>query len=85
MYFLAWIVIGSITGWFTGQLLEGGGYGPMMDTIMGLAGGVAGGFMMRLMSSPAHGGLVYTSVAALLGAGILTGLLGLVHGGRRYA
>ncbi len=35
MYFLSWVVIGLITGWLTGQLAREGGYGPMVNIVMG--------------------------------------------------
>jgi uncharacterized membrane protein YeaQ/YmgE (transglycosylase-associated protein family) len=31
MYLLSWIAVGLISGWLTGQLLAGGGYGPIME------------------------------------------------------
>ena len=47
--------------------------------------GIAGGLIMRAASSPAHAGLLYTSMAATLGAAVLTGLTGFVYGKKRYA
>jgi hypothetical protein len=34
MYFLAWIIIGLIigSGWLTGELLRGGGFGPIIGS-----------------------------------------------------
>ena len=85
MYFLAWIVIGLVTGWLTGKLLIGNGYGPILDIVMGIAGAIGGGFIMRLASSPAHGGLAYTSLAALMGAAILTATTAYANGRKRWA
>lgn len=73
MYFL-WIIIGLVIGRLTGQLLGAGGYGPIVDIVMGIAGAVAGGFIVLLASSPAHAGVLYTGLAAILGAAILTGM-----------
>ena len=44
MYFLSWVIAGLITGWLTGQLVREGGYGPIVNIVMGVAGAVAGGF-----------------------------------------
>ena len=74
MYFLAWIGIGLISGWLTGKLLAQGGYGPIVDLAMAAAGAVTGGSVMRFASSPEHGGLIFTSVAAILGAGLVAGI-----------
>ena len=72
MYFLSWIYIGIVVGWLTGKLLMGNGYGPVVDIAMGIAGAIGGGYIMRLASSPAESGLAYSSLAALLGAAIMT-------------
>ncbi len=85
MYILSWIAIGVVAGWLTGKLLIGNGYGPILDIVMGIAGAVGGGFIMRLASSPAHGGLAYTSLAALMGAAILTAATAYANGRKRWA
>ena len=85
MYILSWIVIGVVAGWLTGKLIVGNGYGPILDVVMGIAGAIGGGFIMRLASSPAHGGLAYTSLAALMGAAILTATTAYANGRRRWA
>ena len=40
MGFLAWIVVGLIAGWLAGQVMKGGGYGVLVDIILGICGGV---------------------------------------------
>jgi uncharacterized membrane protein YeaQ/YmgE (transglycosylase-associated protein family) len=35
MYLLSWVIIGLITGWLTGKLAREGGYGPMVNIVMG--------------------------------------------------
>jgi len=47
MYLLAWILVGAAVGWGSGRVFQGNGYGPFMDTLMGVGGAVAGGFLMR--------------------------------------
>ena len=85
MYFLSWIIVGLITGWLTGKLVREGGYGPILNIVMGIAGAVAGGVVARLASSPNYGGLVYTSLAAMLGAAVVTGINAYASGRKRYA
>jgi uncharacterized membrane protein YeaQ/YmgE (transglycosylase-associated protein family) len=85
MYFLSWIIVGLIMGWVTRKLLKEGGYGPIADLAMCIAGAVAGGFIVRVASFPGHGGLVYSTLVAILGAVILRGLTGYASGRRRYA
>jgi uncharacterized membrane protein YeaQ/YmgE (transglycosylase-associated protein family) len=85
MYFLSWVIVGLLTGWLTGKLVREGGYGPIVNIVMGVAGAVAGGFVARLASSPNDRGLVYTSLAAILGAATVTWINAYVSARKRYA
>jgi uncharacterized membrane protein YeaQ/YmgE (transglycosylase-associated protein family) len=85
MYFLSWVIVGLVTGWLTGKLVREGGYGPIVNIVMGIAGAVAAGFIARLASSPNYRGLAYTSFAAVLGAVIVTGINAYATGRKRYA
>jgi uncharacterized membrane protein YeaQ/YmgE (transglycosylase-associated protein family) len=85
LFFLSWIIVGWVTGWLTGKLVREGGYGPIVNVVMGVAGAVAGGFVARLASSPNYRGLAYTSLAAILGAVIVTGINTYATARKRYA
>ena len=86
MNFLWWSVIGLITGWKTGKSMKGFGYGPLMDGVMGIAGALAGGFIVQAMMGPSGAtALILTTLGAILGALGSTGLVGLASGKRRYA
>ena len=45
MHVLAWIVVGVIAGWITGLIVKGRGYGLVGDLIIGLLGGLIGGWL----------------------------------------
>ena len=47
MYLPAWIAIGAVVGWGAGRVFKGNGYGPLMDTVMGIGGAVVGGLAMN--------------------------------------
>ena len=42
MGLLYWIVVGLIAGWLAGQVMKGGGYGAVVDIILGMVGGIVG-------------------------------------------
>ena len=45
MSFLEWIVVGLIAGWLAGRVMKGGGYGVVVDIILGILGAsLADGF-----------------------------------------
>jgi uncharacterized membrane protein YeaQ/YmgE (transglycosylase-associated protein family) len=79
---LWWIIVGLIAGFVTGKLMKGGGYGTVMDIVVGIIGAIIGGFIMRAVGFAGEGGMIYTILIAILGAVILTWLLRLVTGNR---
>lgn len=50
----AWILIGLISGWLAGKILNGNGYGMMCDIGLGLLGGVVGGMIFEVLGMRAH-------------------------------
>jgi uncharacterized membrane protein YeaQ/YmgE (transglycosylase-associated protein family) len=62
-----WIVVGLIAGWAAGKIMKGGGYGPVMDIILGIVGAVVGGWLLGALGIYA-GGLIGTIVVAIIGA-----------------
>lgn len=72
MLWLVWIVlVGLIAGWATGKIMRGAGYGPLIDIVLGIAGAIVGGFVLRLLGFYTSGGLVPEILVAILGAVIL--------------
>jgi uncharacterized membrane protein YeaQ/YmgE (transglycosylase-associated protein family) len=82
MFILWWIIVGLVAGWLTGKIMSGGGYGPVMDIVVGIVGAILGGFIMRSVGFAGQGGLIYSIFVAVIGAVILTLLLRLVTRGR---
>ncbi len=85
MYFLSWMIVGLVVGWSAGKILKGNGYGPIMDIAMGICGAVVGGMLMRSAGFGGYGGIIITTLVAMLGAVLLTLLAGFVNGRRMYA
>jgi uncharacterized membrane protein YeaQ/YmgE (transglycosylase-associated protein family) len=82
MRFLWWIVVGLIAGWVTGRIMRSSGHGWFVDTLIGIAGAIVGGGLMRLIGFQGRGGFVYTVLVAIAGAVILTWLYRLTFGRR---
>jgi uncharacterized membrane protein YeaQ/YmgE (transglycosylase-associated protein family) len=85
MFFLSWIIIGLVAGWSAGKILKGNGYGPLMDIVIGIGGAVACGFLMRSAGFSGYQGTIYSTLVAIVGAVVLTLLVGFVNGRRLYA
>ena len=74
MGLLSWIVVGAIAGWLSGQVMKGRGFGLLGDIIIGIVGGLIGGFLAEaLFKVPnAVNGFNLTSIlVAFLGAVLL--------------
>ena len=73
MSFLEWIVVGLIAGWLAGKVMKGGGYGIIVDILLGIVGGFVGGWVFGLLGLHA-GGAIGSIVVAFVGAIILVAL-----------
>jgi len=62
-----WIVVGLVAGWAAGKIMKGGGYGTVMDIVLGIVGAVVGGWLLGLLGISA-GGLIGTILVAIVGA-----------------
>jgi uncharacterized membrane protein YeaQ/YmgE (transglycosylase-associated protein family) len=85
MYLLAWILVGAAVGWGAGRVFQGNGYGPFMDMLMGVGGAVLGGFLIRSAGIRSYGGVILTTMVAVIGAALMTVLTAYVNGRRIYA
>jgi uncharacterized membrane protein YeaQ/YmgE (transglycosylase-associated protein family) len=85
MYLFAWILVGAVVGWGAGRVFQGNGYGPFMDSLMGIGGAVVGGFVMRSANFSGYRGTVLTTMGAMIGAVLLTMLAAFVNGRKVYA
>jgi uncharacterized membrane protein YeaQ/YmgE (transglycosylase-associated protein family) len=68
---LIWLaVVGLIAGWAAGKIMKGGGYGVVMDIVLGILGAVVGGWLLGVLGIHA-GGFIGTILVAILGAVVL--------------
>jgi uncharacterized membrane protein YeaQ/YmgE (transglycosylase-associated protein family) len=79
------MVIGAVVGWGAGRVFQGNGHGPLMDTLMGIGGGIVGGFAMNSVGLSGFGGTIITRLLAMVGAVVLTALAAYSNGRRIYA
>ena len=82
MALLFWMLDGFAAGWLTGRIMTNEGRDRFVDIVMGSAGAVAGGFMFGGLHLLVRGQMIYTNLAALMGAISLT-ILARYFGGRR--
>ena len=80
MHLLWWCLVGLVAGWLTGKVMKGGGYGFFVDIILGIVGGLVGGFIARALGFSPAGGLIYTILIATGGAIVVVFLFRLITG-----
>jgi uncharacterized membrane protein YeaQ/YmgE (transglycosylase-associated protein family) len=73
MTILSWIVVGLIAGFLAGQVVKGGGFGLIGDIIVGVIGGLLGGWIsVNLLHFGSMTGINLESIlVAFVGAVIL--------------
>lgn len=64
---IGWIVIGGIAGWIAEQV-TGSNHGLLTNILVGIAGGVVGGFLANMLQLQFAGGLLSSLVVATVGA-----------------
>jgi uncharacterized membrane protein YeaQ/YmgE (transglycosylase-associated protein family) len=84
MLLLFWIMDGLAASWLAGQLMSREARNQFMEIAMGIAGGVTGGLLLSSARFTVQGRMVYTNLAAILGAVILTVLSHYVGARREY-
>ena len=65
---LYWILVGLIAGWLAGVVMKGGGYGIVVDIVLGMLGAIVGGWIFSVLGIGAGGGLIGGIVVAFIGA-----------------
>jgi len=73
-----WIAVGLIAGWLAGKVMKGGGFGVLMDIVIGMVGAVIGGWVFGLLGIYSNGGLIGSVLVAFVGAVILLWLVRLI-------
>lgn len=68
---LYWIIVGLIAGFLAGKVMKGGGYGLLMDIILGMLGAIVGGWLFGMLGISAGGGFIGGILVAFIGAVIL--------------
>jgi len=69
MGFIEWILVGLVAGWLAGKVMKGGGYGVLVDIILGILGVIG--------IWPDYG-VIGSIIVAFVGAVILVGITRLI-------
>ena len=76
MGFLWFIIIGIVAGFVAGKLMRGGGFGLLVNLVVGIIGAVLGGWVFGLIGITTTG-IIGSLITATVGAIILLWLISL--------
>jgi uncharacterized membrane protein YeaQ/YmgE (transglycosylase-associated protein family) len=73
------LIIGGIAGWLAGLIMKGGGFGLIVDIIVGIVGGFVGGWLASVLHIRVGSGLISSLIVAVIGAVVLLFAIRLVR------
>lgn len=63
--------MGTVAGWIAGKLMRGGGFGFIINVVVGIAGAIVGGWVFGLLGITTGNGITGNLVISLVGAILL--------------
>ena len=72
---IAWLIIGCVAGWLASMLVAGGGFGVVLDIVVGIAGAFIGGWLSGMLHIKLGNGWIGSIVTAFIGAVILLAVM----------
>jgi uncharacterized membrane protein YeaQ/YmgE (transglycosylase-associated protein family) len=76
--FIVWIVVGAVAGWLAGLVVRGGGFGFLVNAVLGIVGAAVAGFVLPRLGFYLGGGLVGEILRSAIGAVIVLVILSIV-------
>lgn len=67
---IVWIIVGTISGYLSGIIWKGRGFGFLGNLALGICGALIGGFLFSLLGFSIHG-IIAQIISALAGALLL--------------
>lgn len=64
MSFLYFLIVGALSGWLAGQLWKGSGFGLLGNIVVGIIGGMVGGFLASKLGFSANSLIAQIAIAA---------------------
>lgn len=62
------IIVGLIAGFLAGKIMRGGGFGLILNLLLGLVGGAVGGWLFGLLGISTSGGWIGETITGVVGA-----------------
>jgi len=83
MHFIWFIIIGIISGFVAGKIMRGGGFGVIINLLVGIAGSVLGGWVFSLLGITTSG-IIGSLITSVIGAVLLLWIISLFNKKKRH-
>jgi len=77
-------LVGIAAGWLAGKIVNGGGFGPIGDLIIGVIGAFIGDWLLPRLNIHLGIGVVALIINATIGAILLLLIIRVISGSRRW-
>ncbi|NAS31683.1 GlsB/YeaQ/YmgE family stress response membrane protein [Flavobacteriaceae bacterium R38] len=72
------LLIGGLAGWIGGKIMKGGGFGVLINIILGIVGGIFGNWLFGILGIHIASGIVGDLITGVIGAVVILFLAGLL-------
>jgi uncharacterized membrane protein YeaQ/YmgE (transglycosylase-associated protein family) len=72
------LIIGALAGWLAGKLMKGGGFGLLLNIVIGIVGGIVGNWLFSTLGISLMDGLVGDIITGVIGACAVLFIAGLL-------
>lgn len=83
MHFIWFIIIGIVSGFVAGKIMRGGGFGVIINLLVGIAGSVLGGWVFSLLGITTSG-IIGSLITSVIGAVLLLWIISLFNKKKRH-
>lgn len=71
------LLIGGLAGWLAGKIMKGGGFGVLINIVLGIIGGIVGNWAFGALGISVSDGILGDLITGLVGAVIVLFVAGL--------
>lgn len=71
------LLIGGVAGWLAGKVMKGGGFGILLNIIIGIVGGIVGNWLFAQLNISLMDGVVGDILTGAIGASVILFVAGL--------
>lgn len=71
------LLIGALSGWLAGKLMKGGGFGILINILLGIVGAFVGNWLFGFLGISLMDGIVGDLITGVIGAVVVLFVIGL--------